>query len=132
MEFAEAAAGARRFRYGELPEREAACQNGGRDADSDFGSAAEGYDARWERAAAAVRIRQLWIVDAGNVQFESIESPRPRGGLCDCAYPRRRRVGQAVARRGANASEDEHIHGFPFVRGLFVREEIYVAGAAGD
>src|SRR5215469_363802 len=131
MEFAEAAASVGRFRFGELRERTAARESGGWDGGSNFTGEKEEYPPGRHRSAAAVRLWQLWLIDAGGLQFESLEPVGSRDGVCDCSYSRRRRAWEAVARCRAHAQKDEYVHRFYCVRGFFGGQALFVAGAHG-
>src|SRR5215469_10995966 len=132
MEFAEAAAGVGRFRFGELRERTAARESGGWYGGSNFTGEKEEYAAGWHGSAAAVRLRQLRLIDAGGLQFESSEPLGSRDGVRDRSYSRRGRAWEAVARCRAHAQEDEYVHRFYCVRGFFGGQALFVAGADGD
>ena len=58
----------------------------------------------------ALRIRLLRLPATGHFQLKSLELARPRFRDGLCAYSRRRRSRQALARRRAHAEQDEHLH----------------------
>ena len=91
----------------------------------------KGIAARWQGAAAALRLRIVRRVDVADVLVQPAEPARPRRHLRHRLHPWRRRDGRGVARAGPHDAEDEHVHRLHRLRGVPGQEPLHVHRPAG-
>ena len=63
-----------------------------------------------QQSALRLRLRLLWLLAAARLQLQPAEPAGSRRGDGLCAHPRRRRPGQALARRRQDARQAQHLH----------------------
>ena len=72
-------------------------------------------------SALRLRLRIVWLLAAARIQLQPAEPARSRRGDGLRAHPRRRRPGQALARRRQNARQAQHVYRFHRLRGALDR-----------
>ncbi len=123
----EAGRGAGRLRPRALPVRARLRDREGRGEGPDLARLQEGPGPRRQGPDLPLRLRLLRLRPAHHLLLEPPEPARPRRGHRHRPHPRRRRPGQALARRGADDEEEEHLHRLHRLRGVPARREVRLA-----